>query len=297
MQTDAKRDYGKCRLWGAISWGIANVVFLGPLLDHTGPWIMIVGFNMSAVVLLLIILRMLPSLKSSTAVQHGKNSVVVRTESGHEKAYTEFDRDSSCHKVVMFDNHRSSSASQPCAEEGGGPDADVSLNCIGVQNYVNVEPTDGDQVPAKQPSECHKVLQALDSESDFNSINVKSNDMCMGKASCVVVDVAERDKSDMHKGDRKDANSAHTHKQSHSSVPQPVSSPPACSHRTVAAIYSRCTGLVAGLVKVWAILWADGLASLTFFITLYVICIGTALVRLEITLLTIYMDDNACDPQ
>ncbi len=53
----------------------------------------------------------------------------------------------------------------------------------------------------------------------------------------------------------------------------------ACLARTgLAPVCQRVSAMLQAVVKIWAILWAEGFASLTFFATLYVLCIGTALV-------------------
>jgi hypothetical protein len=216
---------------------------------------MIVGFDMAALMLLLIILRMLPAPSSHSATGWGgKSALVVGKESGCGEAYTQFDHENSCHKVATFKQHESAGASQSqesreCGDAGGGRDARTSLNCISVQSHVICEPTGGDQMPAAQPKRgCHEVLQVQEQEIE--------SDVDFGKVQTTDIQSSEE--------------------------PEIVSSSPPLSQGTVAAIYYRCAGLFAGLVKVWAIVWADGLASLTFFITLYVICIGTALVRLEV---------------
>lgn len=61
-----KRDYGRCRLWGAVSWGICNAFILGPFIDILGTWIMVPGFLMSAVLLLATVLGLMPDDKAGT---------------------------------------------------------------------------------------------------------------------------------------------------------------------------------------------------------------------------------------
>eukprot|EP00960_Hanusia_phi_P044084 756461-Hanusia_phi.AAC.6 len=56
---DPKRNYGKCRLWGAVSWGLVNALFLGPLLDYVGSWTMALGFLLASAVLFGVIHLML----------------------------------------------------------------------------------------------------------------------------------------------------------------------------------------------------------------------------------------------
>jgi hypothetical protein len=73
-------DYGRCRLWGAVGWGLCNAFVLGPMLDAQGAWVMVPLFTVFSAVLLAIVFLLLKPPQAAADVPAENDAPVPTAE-------------------------------------------------------------------------------------------------------------------------------------------------------------------------------------------------------------------------
>ena len=91
----SKSDFGQCRLWGSLAWGLVSLLVIGPLLDHgSGGWVQPVGFVVFALPFMLVAYYNLSA--GSKPPNSATPSPSTERTVTEEAAYARFEDDDGC---------------------------------------------------------------------------------------------------------------------------------------------------------------------------------------------------------